>query len=182
MQSLSNVLNRIKKQPLYGALTVAIAVLACLLAVAVLRHVLAEPMKQYRDTSAGYQLSIPAAAKVSDTDLGKQITFDSHAKLTILRIPNYGLAENNLFADSTKQLIKEDYRAGFDIADDAFSKTTVDGKPALGVRYEKRQEKPVRHVTESYVVHDGYLYVLMEETPGRFDTLDRMVDSFQFTK
>lgn len=140
----------------------------------------AEPMKQYRNRQAGYELSIPTEAKVSPTDLGQEITFDANASVTILKIPGFGLSEDVLFEQSTKDLIREDYLRAYELADDAFFAAEISGHKALGVAYADAKHVPPLRIKQYYAVKDSALYVLTESTPGKFRTLDRMVGSFRF--
>lgn len=140
----------------------------------------AESMKDYQDRSAGYKLAIPVDAKVSPTDLGHTITFDSHAAVTIYKIPGFGLSENKLFDQSTKDIIRKDYLAAYDLPENAFFEASIAGHKALGVTYQDADKQPVLRMKQYYVLKNDVLYVLTEETPGKFHTLDRMVGSFTF--
>lgn len=140
----------------------------------------AEPMKTYRNKQAGYELSVPTEAKVSPTDLGQTIAFDTHASVTVLKIPGFGIAEEKLFEQSTKDLIRENYLHAYNLKDDAFFKAEVARRKALGVSYADTSSQPPLRMKQYYVVQGDALYVLTESTPGKFRTLDRMIGSFTF--
>jgi len=142
----------------------------------------AEPLKKYTNKNAGYELLIPTQAKVAAVDMGEDITFDEHAKLNILKLPNFGLAENHLFDQSTEDLIRQNYLAAYNVPKDAFFKATVADKPALGVVFSDETKDPIVHMKQYYVLSKDSVYAVTESTPGKLHTLDRMVGSFSLTR